>query len=74
MTTLRPGGSLHVMRIGVALVDGNLWSSGTQARVRTAHVRRDPRPDLFVFDTDLGDLAVARTGDDHLHHRGSGST
>lgn len=52
MMTLRPDGSPHVVRVGVALVDGKLWSSGTQGRVRTGHVRRDPRSGLFVFDTD----------------------
>jgi len=54
MVTLRPDGSPHVVRIGVAMVDGKLWSSGTQARVRTEHVRREPRSSLFVFDTDPG--------------------
>lgn len=50
MTTLRPDGTAHTVRIGVALVDGNIWSSGTQTRVRTRHLRRDPRSTLFVFD------------------------
>jgi hypothetical protein len=27
-----------------------LWSSGTRGRVRTEHVRRDPRSTLFVLD------------------------
>ena len=50
MTTLRRDGTPHVVRVGVALVDGKLWSSGTTARVRTKHLRRDPRSTLFVFD------------------------
>jgi PPOX class probable F420-dependent enzyme len=50
MITLRPDGTPHAVRVGVALVDGRLWSSGTQARVRTMHLRRDPRSTLFVFD------------------------
>jgi len=50
MTTLRPDGTAHTVRIGVALVDGKIWSSGTQTRVRTRHLRRDPRSTLFVFD------------------------
>ena len=50
MTTLRPDGMPHVARVGVGLVDGRLWSSGTETRVRTRHVRRDPRATLFVFD------------------------
>jgi uncharacterized pyridoxamine 5'-phosphate oxidase family protein len=50
MTTLRPDGTPHAVRVGVALVEGRLWSSGTQKRTRTAHLRRDPRATLFVFD------------------------
>jgi PPOX class probable F420-dependent enzyme len=50
MVTLRADGTPHVTRVGVGLVDGRLWSSGTQGRVRTRHLRRDPRSTLFVFD------------------------
>ena len=50
MVTLKADGTPHVARIGVGLVDGRLESSGTRGRVRTAHVRRDPRCTLFVFD------------------------
>ena len=50
MTTLRRDGTPHSVRIGVALVDGKLWSSGTQARVRTTHLRRDPRCNVFVME------------------------
>lgn len=50
MTTLRKDGSPHTVRVGLALVDGKLWSSGTNGRVRTRHLRRDPRCSLFVFD------------------------
>jgi PPOX class probable F420-dependent enzyme len=49
MVTLRADGTPHVARIGVGLVDGKLWSSGTKTRVRTAHVRRDPRSTLCVL-------------------------
>jgi Pyridoxamine 5'-phosphate oxidase len=38
------------VRIGVALVDGKLWSSGTRERARTRRLRRDPHCTLFVFD------------------------
>lgn len=61
MITLRADGMPHVVRIGVALVDGKLWSSGTQARVRTRHLRRDPRCTLFVFDQQYGYLAIEST-------------
>ena len=58
MTTLRADGAPHVARVGVALVDGKMWSSGTQARIRTKHLRRDPRSTLFVFDTEFRWLAL----------------
>jgi hypothetical protein len=38
------------VRVGIALVDGQLWSSGTKDRARTERLRRDPRCTLFVFD------------------------
>jgi PPOX class probable F420-dependent enzyme len=46
MTTVKKDGSPHVAMIAVGLVDEKLWSSGTQTRVRTKHVRRDPRSTL----------------------------
>lgn len=49
MTTIRKSGAPHVARISVGLVDGKLWSSGTRTRVRTKHVRRDPRAALMVM-------------------------
>jgi PPOX class probable F420-dependent enzyme len=52
MTTLRKNGTPHVVRVGVALVDDKIWSSGTQTRARTKHLRRDPRSTLFVFDSE----------------------
>ncbi|MEA2640465.1 MAG: hypothetical protein QOF51_1859 [Chloroflexota bacterium] len=58
MITLRPDGTPHAVRVGVALVDGKLWSSGTQDRVRTRHLRRDPRCTVFVFDTSFSSLTV----------------
>ena len=38
-------------RIGVGLVDGKLWSSATQTRLRTKHLRRDPRSSLAVLNS-----------------------
>jgi PPOX class probable F420-dependent enzyme len=49
MTTLKKDDTPHVARIGVGLVDGKLWSSGTRTRVRTKHVQRDPRSALMVL-------------------------
>lgn len=50
MTTLKTDGTPHVARVGVGLVDGRLWSSGTETRKRTGHIRRDPRCTLAVLD------------------------
>ncbi len=50
MVTLKRDGTPHVARIVLGLVEGKLWSSGTQHRVRTGHLRRDPRATLCVLD------------------------
>jgi PPOX class probable F420-dependent enzyme len=50
MTTLKKDGTPHVARVGIGLVEGELWSSGTKDRLRTKHLRRDPRSTLFVWD------------------------
>ncbi len=50
MITIGEDGFPKAVRVGVALVDGELWSSGTEDRVRTARLRQDPRCTLFVFD------------------------
>lgn len=49
MATLRKDGTPHLARVDVGLIDGRLWSSGTQDRVRTRHLRRDPRATLMVM-------------------------
>ncbi len=48
MITVGNDGRPKVARCGVALVDGQLWSSGKQDRVRTRRLRRDPRCTLYV--------------------------
>lgn len=73
MITTRADGSAHSVRVGVALVDGKLWSSGTQNRVRTRHLRRDPRSTLWVFDGSFLWLTVESTvtlleGPDAVEH------
>jgi PPOX class probable F420-dependent enzyme len=50
MITLRRDGTPHAVRVGVGFLDGRLLSSSTRARVRTRHLRRDPRSTLFIFD------------------------
>jgi hypothetical protein len=49
------------VRVGVALVDGKLWSSGTKDRARTQRLRRDPRCTLFVFDPRFAWLTLETT-------------
>lgn len=61
MITIGEGGVPKPVRVGVALVDGTLWSSGTQDRVRTQRLRRDPRCTLFVFDKAFSWLALETT-------------
>jgi uncharacterized pyridoxamine 5'-phosphate oxidase family protein len=61
MITVSSKGIPKVARVGVALVDGRLWSSGTEERVRTKRLRRDPRCTLFVFDAGYSWLALEST-------------
>ena len=61
MTTLRANGTPHVARIGLGMLDGKIWSSGTQTRLRTKHLRRDPRATLFVFEAGYRWLALETT-------------
>src|SRR5690348_11511737 len=59
MITLRGDGTPVAVRVGIALVDGKLWSSGTKDRARTRWLRRDPRSTLFVYDpTGFGFLNI----------------
>jgi PPOX class probable F420-dependent enzyme len=61
MITVGPDGLPRAVRVGIALVDGKLWSSGTQSRVRTERLRRDPRCVLFVFDPGWSSLTLEST-------------
>lgn len=61
MITIAREGLPKVARVGVALIDGKLWSSGTEDRVRTKRLRRDPRCTLFVFDPGFPWLGLEST-------------
>ena len=50
MTTLKKDGTPHVARVDVGLVNGKLQSSATEDRLRTKHLKRDPRATLCVMD------------------------
>jgi len=54
MVALRRDGTPHVTRIVAGVVDGVLMSSGTQSRLRTRLLKRDPRCTLFFFETTPG--------------------
>jgi PPOX class probable F420-dependent enzyme len=58
MTTLRADGTPHTVRIGCVLMGDMLWSSGTQGRLRTRNLRRDPRATVMVFDSRGGYLTA----------------
>lgn len=58
MIALRPDGTPHAVRVGVALIDGQIWSSGVPDRRRTSFVRRDPRGTIFVFEQGYGFLTL----------------
>jgi PPOX class probable F420-dependent enzyme len=58
MITVGDDGRAKVARVGVAVVDGQVWSSGTADRKRTARLRRDPRCTLYVHDNSYGWVAL----------------
>jgi PPOX class probable F420-dependent enzyme len=58
MVTLRSDGPPHAVRVGIALIDGAIWSSGVPDRVRGHFLRRDPRCTFFVFGSGYGYLTV----------------
>ena len=58
MITPRAKGAPHAVRVGIALVDGKLQSSGTQGRLRTKLLRKDPRCTVFVFESGYGFLTL----------------
>jgi hypothetical protein len=58
MIVTRSDGAAHAVRVGIAMVDGKIWSSGTQDRLRTRLLRRDPRSTLFVIGSGQGYLTL----------------
>ena len=58
MITVAKDGTPKVARVGVALIDGKIWSSGTRDRARTRRLRRDPRCTLYVHDNEFAWLAL----------------
>ena len=58
MITLKRDGTPHAVRVGIALIDGKIWSSGVPGRLRTRFVRRDPRCAFFVWGQGHGFLTL----------------
>lgn len=50
MITVDAKGIPKPVRISYQVMDGKIWSSGTQDRVRTRRLRQDPRSTLFIWD------------------------
>ena len=61
MITVAPDGIAKVARVGIAIIDGRLWSSGTADRVRTKRLRADPRCTLYVYDAQFKFLGLETT-------------
>jgi len=58
MITVGEDGRAKAVRVGVGVVAGKVWSSGTRDRVRTERLRRDPRCTLFVFEPGFAALTL----------------
>ena len=61
MITVGPDGFAKPDRVAVAVVDGKIWSSGTQQRARTSRLRLDPHCTLYVHDTSWSFLSLETT-------------
>ena len=66
MITVGTGSTVKAVRVGVALVDGKLWSSGTSDRVRTRRLRENPQCTPVRFRQRI---RLADAGDDGQHPR-----
>jgi uncharacterized pyridoxamine 5'-phosphate oxidase family protein len=61
MITPADDGFPRAVRVGIALVDGKLWSSGTEDRARTKRLRQNPNCTLFAFDSTWSYLTLETT-------------
>jgi hypothetical protein len=61
MITVTAAGVAKAARVGLGVIDGKIWSSGTRDRVRTRRLRRDPRCTLFVFEPQFSFLSLETT-------------
>lgn len=61
MITIGKDGRPKPIRIAYQVVDGRIWSSGTDSRVRTKRLREDPRCTLFVWEPQYHFLVLETT-------------
>ena len=61
MITLGDDGRPKAARVGIALIDGRLLSSGTTDRVRTKRLRQNPECTIFVFEMGFRWLTLEAT-------------
>src|SRR5436309_2605797 len=52
VVTVRPDGSSHTARVTAGVVDGKVWTTGTQTRVRVKHLRSNPRASIAIVAND----------------------
>lgn len=61
MITTGADGRPKAVRVGIAIVDDKIWSSGTADRHRTRSLRADPRCTLFLVGEGHGYLTLETT-------------
>jgi uncharacterized pyridoxamine 5'-phosphate oxidase family protein len=61
MITVGDNDIARAVRVGIAMVDGKVWSSGTEDRARTKRLRTNPNCTLFVFDNTWSYLTLETT-------------
>jgi len=71
MATVDDRGRPHAVPVLCALVDGRLWSSGTERRVRTRYLAARPFASLTVLGEGFGGewLTVSGPVETRRHHR-----
>jgi PPOX class probable F420-dependent enzyme len=71
MATVDDRGRPHAVPVLCALVDGRLWSSGTDLRVRTRHLAARPHASLTVLGQGFGGewLTVSGPVETRRQHR-----
>lgn len=61
MVTVGDDGLPKIARVAVVLIDDRLWSSGTEDRVRTRRLRRNPSCTLYVHGEGWSWVALETT-------------